>query len=84
MHFVNRLLSYIGIYLYHSKEESSKGVNNMKVTGLNELAKIVEYNNIVDTHIKKANKVIKKTRKQELIVEGVDPEIAEVMASVGL
>lgn len=56
----------------------------MKVTGLNELAKIVEYNNIVDTHIKKANKVIKKTRKQELIAEGVDPEIAAVMASVGL
>lgn len=56
----------------------------MKVTGINELGQVIEYNEIVDKHIKKAEKEIKKNRVKELIAEGVDPEIAKVMASVGL
>ena len=52
----------------------------IKVTGLNELAEIIEANN----RIEKAEKEIKKMRVKELIAEGVDPEIAKVMASVGL
>lgn len=55
-----------------------------KITGINELAQIIEYNNIIDTHIKKAERQIKKDRTNELISEGIDPEIAKVMASVGL
>lgn len=56
----------------------------MKVTGINELGQIVAYNEIVEKHIKKAEKEIKKNRTAELIAEGVDPEIAKVMAKVGL
>lgn len=44
----------------------------MKVKGINELAQIIEYNNIVENHIKKAEKEIKKNRTNELIAEGVD------------
>ncbi len=52
----------------------------LKVTGLNEMAEIIEANN----RIEKAEREIKKMRTKELISEGVDPEIAKVMASVGL
>lgn len=52
----------------------------LKVNGLNELSEIIEANN----RIEKAEREIKKTRVKELITEGVEPEIAKVMASVGL
>jgi hypothetical protein len=52
----------------------------IRVTGISELAEIVEANN----RIEKAEREIKKMRVKELISEGVDPEIAKVMASVGL
>lgn len=52
----------------------------LKVNGLNELAEVIEANN----RIKKAEKEIKKNRVKELISEGIDPEIAKVMANVGL
>lgn len=52
----------------------------IKVTGLRELAEVIESNN----RIEKAEREIKKMRVKELISEGVDPEIAKVMASVGL
>lgn len=51
-----------------------------KITGLNELAEIIEENN----RIEKAEREIKKARIKELISEGVDPEIAKVMASLGI
>ena len=56
----------------------------VKVNGLNELAQMVEYNTMIENHFKKAERAIKKERTQELIAEGCDPEIAKVMASVGL
>jgi hypothetical protein len=52
----------------------------VRVTGMNELAEIIEANN----RIEKAEREIKKMRVKELIAEGVDQEIAKVMASVGL
>lgn len=52
----------------------------VKVTGLNELAEIIEANN----RIEKAEREIKKNRVKELISEGIDPQIAQVMANVGL
>ena len=52
----------------------------LRVYGLSELAEIVEANN----RIEKAEREIKKDRIKELIAEGVEPEIAKVMASVGL
>jgi hypothetical protein len=52
----------------------------VRVTGMNELAEIIEANN----RIEKAEREIKKMRVKELISEGVDQEIAKVMASVGL
>lgn len=39
---------------------------------------------IIRTHTRKAERAIKKDRTNELIAEGIDPEIAKVMASVGL
>ena len=56
----------------------------MKVYGISELSQIVEYNEMVEKHIRKAEKTIKKNRTAELVAEGIDPEIAKVMASVGL
>lgn len=56
----------------------------IKVTGINELAQQIEYNNIIEKHIRRAEKEIKKDRVKELIAEGVEPEIAKVMAEVGL
>ena len=55
-----------------------------KVTGLNELAQMIAEEEIYRSHIRKAERAIKKDRTQELIAEGCDPEIAAVMASVGL
>lgn len=51
-----------------------------RVKGISELAEIIEENN----RIEKAEREIKKMRVKELIAEGVDKEIAKVMASVGL
>lgn len=56
----------------------------IKVNGLNELAQIIEYEEIVRNHIKKAERAIRKERTAELMAQGIDPEIAKVMASVGL
>lgn len=55
-----------------------------QVTGLNEWAQAIAYDEIVEKHIKKAEKEIKKNRIKELIAEGIDPEVAKVMAKVGL
>lgn len=51
----------------------------MKVTGLNELAQYIEYEEIVRKHEKKAIKEIKKQKIKELVAEGVDEELAKVM-----
>ena len=39
---------------------------------------------IIRTHIKRAERAIKRERTKELIAEGIDEELAKVMASVGL
>ena len=52
----------------------------IRVTGISELAEIVEANN----RIEKAEREIKKARIKELISEGVDHEIAKVMVNVVL
>ena len=54
----------------------------MKVTGINELAQYIEYEEIVRKHEKRAERVSKAQRVKELIAEGVDKEIAKVMADV--
>lgn len=56
----------------------------MKVKGLNELAKMVEYNTVIENHEKKAIREIRKQRIAELIAEGVDKEIAKVMVNAEL
>ena len=50
----------------------------MNVLGINELAEIIEENN----RIEKAEREIKKDKVKELIAEGVDNEIAKVIASI--
>ena len=52
----------------------------IKVTGLNELALIIEDNNMIE----KAEKKIKKDRIKELISQGIDKEIAKVMVEAGI
>lgn len=56
----------------------------IKVTGLSELSNYIAYEEIVNTHIKKAERAIKKARINELTAQGIDKELAKVMASVGL
>lgn len=53
-----------------------------KVSGITELAQIVESNNIVEHHEKQAKKVLIKQRINELVSQGIDLQIARVMASV--
>ncbi len=52
----------------------------IKVTGISELAEIIESNN----RIEKAEREIKKNRIKELVAEGIDREIAKVMVEAGL
>ena len=52
----------------------------VRVTGMNELAEIIEANN----RIEKAKREIKKNRIKELVAQGIDKEIAKVMANNGL
>lgn len=55
-----------------------------KITITTEMVNIIAEEEIIRTHERKAKADIKKNRIKELISEGVDPEIAKVMASVGL
>ena len=50
----------------------------MKVTGINELAMMIEH----DNRVKKAEKEIKKQNVDRMIADGIDPEIAKVMVNV--
>jgi hypothetical protein len=72
--------TYVITYNQQQKTSKQEGKAMIRVTGISELAEIVEANN----RIEKAEREIKKMRVKELISEGVDPEIAKVMASVGL
>lgn len=56
----------------------------MKVTGLNEFSQMIAEDELYRNHIKKAEKEIKKNRVKELMAQGIDKEMAKVMASVGL
>lgn len=67
---------WVYTYIIKGTEETKM----IKVTGLNELAEIIEENN----RIEKAEREIKKTRVKELKSQGIDPEIAKVMADLGL
>lgn len=55
-----------------------------KVIITTEQVNAIAYNEIIRTHERKAKAAIKRDRVKELIAEGCDPEIAKVMASVGL
>ena len=55
-----------------------------KVNISTEFINYIAEEEIIRTHEKKAKATIKKNRIKELIAEGVEPEIAKVMASVGL
>lgn len=56
----------------------------IKVNGLNELAQYIEYEEIVRTHEARAKREILKTRVNELTAQGIDKELAKVMAKCGL
>lgn len=51
----------------------------MKVTGINELAQYIEYEEIVRKHERKAEREIKKEKINELVAQGIDKEIAKAM-----
>ena len=61
-------------------EQSKQEGTDMKITGISELAEIIESNN----RIEKAEKEIKKNRIKELVAEGIDRELAKVMVEAGL
>mgnify|MGYP003308228083 CR=1 FL=1 len=54
----------------------------MKVNGLNELAQIIEEETIIRNHEKKARKVLIAERIKELINQGIDKELAKIMANI--
>lgn len=56
----------------------------IKVTGLNELAQAIEYDEIIKTHEAKAKRAADKARLNELIAQGIDKEVAKIMVKVGL
>ena len=49
-----------------------------KVTGINELATMIEH----DNRVAKAEKEIKKQNVNRMVADGIDPEIAKVMVNV--
>ena len=55
-----------------------------KIMIARETMNLIAEEEIIRTHEKRAKRAIKRDRIKELITEGVDPEIAKVMASVGL
>ena len=55
-----------------------------KVIITTEMVNAIAEEEIIRTHIKRAERAIKRERTKELIAEGIDKEIAKVMASVGL
>ena len=55
-----------------------------KIIITTELINAIAEKEIIRTHERKAKAAIKRNRIKELIAEGCDPEIAKVMASVGL
>lgn len=55
-----------------------------KVIITTEMVNAIAEAEIIRTHIKRAERAIKREREKELISEGIDKELAKVMASVGL
>lgn len=55
-----------------------------KVNIPTELINIIAEEEIIRTHEKRAKAAIKRERVKELVAEGIDKELAKVMASVGL
>lgn len=55
-----------------------------KIIISNEIVNAFAEEIIIKEHEKKAKAAIKRNRIKELMAEGIDKEIAEVMASVGL
>jgi hypothetical protein len=55
-----------------------------KITITTEAVNMIAEDEIIRTHERKAKAAIRRNRVKELMMEGVDPEIAKVMASVGL
>lgn len=55
-----------------------------KINISTEMMNLIAEEEIIRTHIKRAERAIKKNRIAEMIAEGVDPEIAKVMVEVGL
>lgn len=53
-----------------------------KVSGVAELAQIVESNNIIEHHEKQAKKALIKQRINELVSQGIDLQVARVMARI--
>lgn len=52
----------------------------IKVTGLAEMAEIIESNNWIE----KVEREIRKNRIKELVAEGINKEIAKAMVDAGL
>lgn len=75
-------MSYI-VYTITIKEDM-EDKKMIKVTGLNELAQAIEYDEIIKTHEAKAKRAADKARLNELIAQGIDKEVAKVMVKVGL
>lgn len=50
----------------------------------NELVNTIAEQMIIDEHIKKAKKAIRKERISELTAQGIDKDIADVMTDCGL
>lgn len=55
-----------------------------KIIITSEMINFIAEEEIIRQHEKKAKTAITKNRVKELISEGIDPEVARVMAKVGL
>ena len=55
-----------------------------KVNITTEQINLIAYEEIIRTHEKKAKAAIKRDRIKELMAQGIDREMAQVMANAGL
>lgn len=71
--------------VYNKDNKTTRRKNKMKkIIITSEMVNIIAEEEIIRQHEKKAKAAITKNRVKELISEGIDPEVARVMAKVGL
>lgn len=64
------------------RTHKKRGTIMYKVSGINELAQIIESNDLIERHERQAKKALIKQRINELVSQGIELQVAKVMANI--